>query len=207
MASSTASTLCNGCVPDTTRTSRLRAPAACTQRVRPRGRPGGAKVSAPAADAAARRARSAAAAGGRGRGLPAGIQLGDLLPAKTEAVPGTHDTGNPRLLCEFFDTRQVRAARSPLVRPGRGLHQVPASRPQRARVERGRPARSRRGRGAGIKLAPRLCLCGSWCCRPGVRRPRASQTGERWARRKAAPASRGAARSGAAPCARPRAWR
>lgn len=53
------------------------------------------------------RDHSAAASGGRGRGLPAGIQLSDLLAAKAEAVPGTHDTGNPRILCEFFDTRQV----------------------------------------------------------------------------------------------------
>ena len=53
------------------------------------------------------RDHSAAASGGRGRGLPAGIQLSDLLAAKAEAIPGTYDTGNPRVQCEFFDTRQV----------------------------------------------------------------------------------------------------
>ena len=57
------------------------------------------------------RDHSAAASGGRGRGLPAGIQLSDLLAAKAEAIPGTHDTGNPRVQCEFFDTRQVGSPR------------------------------------------------------------------------------------------------
>lgn len=58
--------------------------------------------------------RSAAAGGQRGRGLPAGIQLGDLLAAKVEAIPATHDIGNPRLQCEFFDTRQARTQNAPV---------------------------------------------------------------------------------------------
>ena len=41
------------------------------------------------------------------RGLPTGIELKDLVPQKVEAIAPTHDTGNPILASEFFDTRQV----------------------------------------------------------------------------------------------------
>ena len=47
--------------------------------------------------------------GGKAKGLPSGVQLADLLMAKVEAIPATHDAGNPEIACEFFDTRQVRA--------------------------------------------------------------------------------------------------
>ena len=50
---------------------------------------------------------ASAAEGGKAKGLPAGVALGDLVPAKTEPIPATHDAGNPEVLCEFFDTRQV----------------------------------------------------------------------------------------------------
>ena len=33
--------------------------------------------------------------------------LQDLVPSKTEAIPPTHDDGNPEVGCEFFETRQV----------------------------------------------------------------------------------------------------
>jgi hypothetical protein len=46
--------------------------------------------------------------GGKAKGLPSGVALADLVPAKVEAIPATHDAGNPELGCEFFETRQVR---------------------------------------------------------------------------------------------------
>ena len=50
--------------------------------------------------------------GGKAKGLPSGVQLGDLLAAKVEPIPATHDAGNPELSCEFFETRQVRRVAS-----------------------------------------------------------------------------------------------
>ena len=44
---------------------------------------------------------------GKARGLPSGVLLQDLVPSKTEAIPPTHDDGNPEVGCEFFETRQV----------------------------------------------------------------------------------------------------
>ena len=37
------------------------------------------------------------------------------MPSKTEAIPPTHDDGNPEVGCEFFETRQV--LRLPAVLP------------------------------------------------------------------------------------------
>ena len=54
-------------------------------------------------------ARSVSAVeGGKAKGLPSGVALSDLVPVKAEPIPPTHDSGNPEILCEFFDTRQVR---------------------------------------------------------------------------------------------------
>ena len=50
---------------------------------------------------------SAQKEGGKARGLPSGVLLQDLVASKTEAIPPTHDDGNPDLGCEFFETRQV----------------------------------------------------------------------------------------------------
>ena len=44
------------------------------------------------------------------RGLPANIPLGELQKQKMEAIGPTHDTGNPTIASEFFDTRQARIA-------------------------------------------------------------------------------------------------
>ena len=52
---------------------------------------------------------------GKARGLPSGVLLQDLVPSKTEAIPPTHDDGNPEVGCEFFETRQV--LRLPAVLP------------------------------------------------------------------------------------------
>lgn len=51
--------------------------------------------------------RSALKEGGKARGLPSGMLLQDLVASKTEAIPPTHDDGNPDVGCEFFETRQV----------------------------------------------------------------------------------------------------
>lgn len=50
---------------------------------------------------------SALKEGGKARGLPSGVLLQDLVASKTEAIPPTHDDGNPDVGCEFFETRQV----------------------------------------------------------------------------------------------------
>jgi hypothetical protein len=50
---------------------------------------------------------AASGEGGKGKGLPNGVHLSDLVPTKTEAIPPTTDAGNPEMLCEIFDTRQV----------------------------------------------------------------------------------------------------
>ena len=46
----------------------------------------------------------------RTRVLPSGMALAELRTAKQEAIPETTDIGNPDILCEFFDTRQVHGA-------------------------------------------------------------------------------------------------
>lgn len=48
------------------------------------------------------------------RGLPANIPLGELQKQKMEAIGPTHDTGNPTIASEFFDTRQVGGFLGPL---------------------------------------------------------------------------------------------
>ena len=50
---------------------------------------------------------TAAASGVPGRGLPAGMSLGELITEQVEAIPPTVDEGNPAIESEFFDTRQV----------------------------------------------------------------------------------------------------
>jgi len=44
------------------------------------------------------------------RGLPANIPLGELQKQRMEAIGPTHDTGNPTIASEFFDTRPVNRA-------------------------------------------------------------------------------------------------
>ena len=58
------------------------------------------------------RVYSAMREGGKARGLPSGVFLQDLVASKTEAIPPTHDDGNPDIGCEFFETRQVQASPS-----------------------------------------------------------------------------------------------
>ena len=51
--------------------------------------------------------------GSHPKALPAGINMEDLVQDHVEAIPGTHDEGNPDMESEFFDTRQARATLLP----------------------------------------------------------------------------------------------
>lgn len=110
---------------------------------------------------------------GHGKGLPPGMQIGELLPARNPRIPATVDTIQ-EMENEFFDTRTVRRGATAATGPLRPTAQPPNDpQPPAAKHQPHTHALSKRPPAAGPpRIQAGCCRRASPACRVHVASPR-----------------------------------